>query len=97
MPFVVMAAAVDAAAAPDAGNRQDISDDRDGNGNGDIGDDNKNSRDSGSGGDNDDTGGVGDGSGSCQKPFNLEGVDFNVDSLDVINLRSVKVSFYSKI
>jgi len=33
----------------------------------------------------------------CQKPFNLEGVDFNVDSLDVINLRSVKVSFYSKI
>jgi len=34
---------------------------------------------------------------SCQKPFNLEGVDFNVDSLDVINLRSVKVSFYSKI
>jgi hypothetical protein len=26
----------------------------------------------------------------CQKPFNLEGVDFNVDSLDVINLRSVK-------
>ena len=27
----------------------------------------------------------------------LEGVDFNVDSLDVINLRSVKVSFYSKI
>jgi len=35
--------------------------------------------------------------GICQKPFNLEGVDFNVDSLDVINLRSVKVSFYSKI
>jgi len=34
---------------------------------------------------------------ACQKPFNLEGVDFNVDSLDVINLRSVKVSFYSKI
>jgi hypothetical protein len=33
----------------------------------------------------------------CQKPFNLEGVDFNVDSLDVFNLRSVKVSFYSKI
>ena len=33
----------------------------------------------------------------CQKPFNLEGVDFNVDSFDVINLRSVKVSFYSKI
>ena len=27
---------------------------------------------------------------ACQKPFNLEGVDFNVDSLDVINLRSVK-------
>jgi len=26
----------------------------------------------------------------CQKPFNLEGVDFNVDSLNVINLRSVK-------
>jgi hypothetical protein len=25
----------------------------------------------------------------CQKPFNLEGVDFNVDSLDEINLRSV--------
>ena len=30
------------------------------------------------------------GSTHCQKPFNLEGVDFNVDSLDVINLRSVK-------
>ena len=27
---------------------------------------------------------------TCQKPFNLEGVDFKEDSLDLINLRSVK-------
>ncbi len=31
----------------------------------------------------------------CQKPFSLKGVDLN-NRLDVINLRSVNMSFYSK-
>jgi hypothetical protein len=33
---------------------------------------------------------------ACQKPFSLKGVRLN-NRLDVINLRSVKVSFYAKI
>ncbi len=33
----------------------------------------------------------------CQKPFNLEGVEFNVDSRCKVILDLLKVSFYSKI